>query len=361
LTPVRVLALTRYGELGASSRLRFVQYFQSLHRAGVEVDFQPLFGDAALTERYRAGRYRISDLFRSTCRRVSALTKRYSFNLLWVEKECLPWMPVWLEAGLLRGVPYAIDYDDAVFHNYDQHRLRIVRLSLGHRLDHLMSHSALVVGGNSYLCHRARQAGARDVVLLPTVVDLERYPVSSLERASSRQHPMRIVWIGSPSTARYLVDLSASLRELAKRVPFVLRVIGAKVEIPGVVVECVQWALDSEVTSIAECEIGVMPLVDSLWERGKCGYKLIQYMACGLPVIASPVGANVELVSEGVNGYLAESPAEWVEALERLLTSADLRLQLGAQGRRRVEEKYCLQVTAPTLAALLRKAAAKSY
>jgi glycosyltransferase involved in cell wall biosynthesis len=193
--------------------------------------------------------------------------------------------------------------------------------------------------------------------MLPTVIDLRRYPWSPTTRLGDVNGPLRIVWIGSPSTAYYLKALADPLRQLAARSPFVLRVIGASVELPGVVVEHVDWRETTEVRSIAECDIGVMPLADSPWERGKCGYKLIQYMACGLPVVASPIGVNVDIVTEGVNGFLADGSEQWVAALERLLIQEDLRCSLGEQGRRRVESTYSLQVTAPMLANLLKKAA----
>jgi hypothetical protein len=353
----QVLALTRYGGLGASSRLRFLQYQPALGEAGVTVQISPLFDDEALSSRYREGRYQLNSLLGCYRRRVSAMRARGNFDLVWVEKECLPWAPLWLEQVLLTGVPYALDYDDAVFHNYDRHRLGIVRQLFGHRLDRLMAGSALVMGGNAYLVDRARLAGATEVAMLPTVIDLTRYPWSPTTRLGDFNGPLRIVWIGSPSTVYYLKALADPLRQLAARKPFVLRVIGATVEIPGVAVEHVAWTEATEVPAIAECDVGVMPLADSPWERGKCGYKLIQYMACGLPVVASPIGVNVDIVTDGVNGFLADGSEQWVAALERLLIQADLRRALGEQGRRRVESTYSLQVTAPILASLLKKAA----
>jgi glycosyltransferase involved in cell wall biosynthesis len=253
-------------------------------------------------------------------------------------------------------VPYVLDFDDAVFHNYDLHRFGWVRYFYGKRLDRLMAGAALFVGGNEYLASRARAAGAPWVEVLPTVIDLNRYAVKPIAKTFA-DGLLRIVWIGSPSTARYLEVLREPLQALSLRVPFVLRVIGATVDWPGVNVECVQWSQETEVASIAEGAIGVMPLQDSAWERGKCGYKLIQYMACGLPVVASPVGVNTEIVEDGTNGFWAAKGIDWVAALERLLTNAALRTLMGREGRQRVEAKYCLQVTGPRLVELLKKSA----
>ena len=120
------------------------------------------------------------------------------------------------------------------------------------------------------------------------------------------------------------------------------------------------WDEATETGEIGKFDVGIMPLPDNPWERGKCGFKLIQYMACGKPVVASPVGVNREIVVDGVNGFLASSHDEWVRALERLKSDPELRRTMGANGRRMVEEKYCLQVTAPRLHRLLLEAAGRA-
>ena len=357
---VRVLALTRYGPLGASSRMRFLQYLPALAVADVQLSIQPLFDDDALAARYRRGGYELGTVLRSFGRRIAALRAREQFDLLWIEKEALPFWPLWAEVALLRGVPYVLDYDDAVFHNYDQHRLAIVRHMFGHRLDGLMSKAALVIGGNDYLAQRARDACAAWVEVLPTVIDLARYPYPHQAHAAGKEQPPTVVWIGSPSTVRYLQLLQTPLQELAKRLSFVLRVIGGEFVLPGVQVECVPWSEDTEVASIASGDVGVMPLLDSTWERGKCGYKLIQYMACGLSVVASPVGVNSSIVQEGVNGFLADNTKIWINRLEQLLKDKNLRMKMGAKGRLRVEQEYCFQVTGPRLAGWLTMAAQNS-
>ncbi|MBK7771319.1 MAG: glycosyltransferase family 4 protein [bacterium] len=355
-----VLALTKYGALGASSRLRFLQYVPWLKQAGLTVTVQPLLEDAQLLARYRLGGYRPGPLLRAYAARGRALVGGRRHDLVWIEKEALPWWPPALETALLRGTPYALDFDDAVFHNYDRHPSAAVRRAFGRRLDRLMAAAALVVCGNSYLARRAIDAGAARVEIVPTVVDLERYPWPPAARdvAAAGEAMPRVVWIGGPSTAPYLRILQEPLRELSARRTFTLRVIGAgDVDLPGVRVESMPWTEGTEVDLIRSCDVGVMPLLDSPWEQGKCGYKLIQYMACGLPVVASPVGVNPEIVRPGSNGFLAGSSAEWLTTLDRLLSDVGLRARLGQEGRRLVEVEYCLQVTGPRLAELLRSAA----
>jgi len=286
--------------------------------------------------------------------RVLQLMRRHLFDLVWIEKEALPWLPVWIERALLCGVPYVLDFDDALFHHYDLHPSPLVRCFLGHRLDLLMADARLVVCGNDYLAERAKHAGAPWVEVLPTAIDLERY--HSPPADNSDCDVPRIVWIGSPTTVHYLNLIHKSLLSLRERYPFKLRVIGARLDLLGIDVEYIDWSEESEVSAIQACQVGIMPLLDSPWERGKCGYKLIQYMACGLPVVASPVGVNHMIVHEGVNGFLAGSHDEWVVKLESLLRDEPLRQRMGTAGRLRVESEYCIQETGPRLIQLLRTA-----
>ncbi len=355
--PVRILLLAKYGRLGASTRLRSMQYLPVLETAGVEVVAQSLLSDTALSSRYRLGSYGVATVLSAYFQRTLALLGRRNFNLLWIEKESLPWWPLWLERLLLRNVPYVLDYDDADFHYYDQHRWKWVRKIFGRRLDGLMADATLVVAGNEYLARRARDAGARRVEVIPTVIDLLRYPNTACSYAPRNGLP-RIVWIGSPCTAHYLEVLREPLARLAIQIPFVLRVIGSgSFEMADVQVEVGSWSEDTEAQTIHECDVGVMPLLNGPFEKGKCGYKLIQYMACGLPVVASKVGANMEIVEEGTTGFLASTPDEWYATLAKLLDDRALRTRMGAAGRQQVEKHFCLQQTGPQLVDLLCSAA----
>ena len=355
---IKVLALTRYGALGASSRMRFLQFLPALASEGIEIEVQSLFDDETLSLKYEQGNYGLATVLQCFVKRISIMRKRNLYDLLWIEKEALPWWPLWLERSMLQGIPYILDYDDAWFHNYDLHRLKLVRQLFGHRLDELMANATLVIGGNQYLTQRAQHAGAPWVEMLPTVIDLERYSKPKIKFEIDKI-PV-VVWIGSPSTVRYLKILQKPLLQLAQRVPFQLRVIGGEIVIPGVNMQCIPWSEDTEVENIVRADVGVMPLLDSPWERGKCGYKLIQYMACGLPVVASPIGVNTEIVRADVNGYLASNANDWVYALEKLLLDVDLRKQMGHMGRQRVEQEYCLQVAAPQLAVWLKRVVMES-
>jgi glycosyltransferase involved in cell wall biosynthesis len=355
---MKVLLLSRYGNLGASSRVRSYQYLPYLREQGMEITIEPLLPDNYLRDLYDGKRPGPSAILAAYLRRISALIRGKKFDLLWIEYELFPWLPGWIESLVLsKGTPYLVDYDDAIFHRYDQHTNPLVRRVLGHKVDAVMRHAATVVVGNEYLRDHAIKAGAQRVEILPTSIDLTRYPTP----LPSQNDVFTIGWIGSPATTRYLHQVHEVLAVTCANGQAKVVLVGASD--PGwqdVPHEIHPWLEDSEVAELGAFDVGVMPLEDSPWERGKCGYKLIQYMACGRPVIASPVGINTRIVEPGVNGYLAETPHDWVQALAALKDNIDLRRRMGAAGRAKVERDYTVQVNAPRLAAMLRVAAGQA-
>lgn len=353
---MKLAMLSRYDRTGASSRLRMLQYGQHLSSAGFAASLKPFFDSGYLEALYGGGLERTSALS-AYIRRVRQLAHTRDADLLWIEKEALPWLPWIMEEMLLpRRVPFAIDFDDAVFHQYDLHRYAGVRWLLGQKLDKLMQAASLVTAGNQYLAGRAKRAGASRVEIVPTVVDLAAYTTRPdvMSGASAV-----IGWIGTPSTWNaYVVPMLPFLTGLAKNSEARIAAVGASRDVLfDPVVDILPWAEDSEVEQIHRMDIGIMPLADTPWARGKCGYKLIQYMACGLPVVASPVGVNSDIVEHGVNGFLASTEQEWRAALSTLLADPELRRRMGAAGRKKVEEDYSLQVWGPRVAQMLRSVA----
>jgi len=311
----------------------------------------PLFSDAYVQSLY-SGQSRSLHVLTGYWQRLKVLLSVGKYDLIWIEKEIFPFMPALSEWLLAKtDMLYVVDYDDALFHHYDRHKRWLIRLPLGRKIDSVMKHAALVIAGNEYLAERARGAGARRVEIVPTVVDLTRYKaVQSVSRTT-----LVVGWIGSPSTSHYLSIIAPVISSLSKELDVRFVAVGANEEaVRGLPIEVCSWSEETEVQSIQGFDIGIMPLLDSPWERGKCGYKLIQYMACGLPVIASPVGVNTEIVEQGVNGFLASDLHEWEQALRKLLEDKLLRQRMGAKGRERVEKWYSLQVQEPRLEALMR-------
>ena len=354
---VKVFFFTKYTRVGASSRYRTFQYLPALQAAGCACQVSALFDEAYLSQKYRHGRGRVGRVLRAIIRRLWAVLMVPSGALVVIEYELLPYSPALLERWLLwRGCHLVVDYDDALFHRYDQHGNCWVRRLLGGKIATVMRLAHLVVAGNAYLADYARRAGARRVEVIPTVVDLARYPDASPFCDAA---VFTIGWIGSPTTARFLREIAPALAEVCKDGRARVRLIGSgPVDLPGVPVELLDWNEATEVEEMRRFDVGIMPLPDEPWARGKCGFKLIQYMACGLPVVASPVGVNAEIVAPGSNGFLASTPDEWVTALRNLAVDRDLRLAMGRAGRGKVEEKYSLQVTGPRMTALLQSVVA---
>jgi glycosyltransferase involved in cell wall biosynthesis len=246
--------------------------------------------------------------------------------------------------------------DDAFFHAYDDHPKAAVRRLLGGKLTPLMRGAAAVCAGNAYLADYAFRRGAAPHIL-PTVVDTDLYWPGGDQAGAA----LTIGWIGSPSTWKFVRPHLPLLAELCARHGARFLAVGAGAgaagdAFPGMVLQ--PWSEAGEIAAVQAMDIGVMPLPDEPWARGKSGYKLIQYMACGLPVVASPVGVNVEIVDDGENGLLATSPDEWRAALEQLIASPDRRRAMGKLGRTRAVEDYSLAAHAPRLVTIMQHAAA---
>jgi len=356
----RILALTRYQRLGAASRIRVLQFLPELRTRGLDIDVNYLLDDVYVERLYQGQPVVASEVVRAYVKRLQVLAKPRRYRALWIEKEALPWVPAVFERALLARLPYVLDLDDAWFHRYDMHTNSLVKRLLGNKIDVVMRDSAAVVAGNDYLAERARAAGARCVHVIPSVVDLTRYPQRSdaATPAPGGDHAV-IGWIGTPVTVRYLSQMREPLEHVTKRGGVTLHIVGARIpeELAGLPVVSIPWSEATEVQEINKFSIGIMPLQATPWELGKCGFKLLQVMAAGLPVVASAVGVNVRIVRHGVNGFLASSAQEWREAIATLCADRALRERMGREARKTVEESYSLAAVIDALASLLESAA----
>ncbi len=353
---MKILLLTRYDRAGPSSRYRFYQFLPYLEKEKFDVSVSPLFNEKYVDNLYSDQRaIKFLNPLGGYLKRISKSLFYHSYDLVWMEKEALPWIPQFIEKLLFKtSVPYVIDYDDAVFHRYDQHPNFLVRNLLSRKIEGIMARSTVVVAGNRYIADYAQRAGVQKVEILPTVLDLSRYRMKDTIDSPS----FTIGWVGSPSTSKHMSIAAGALRNFCRNEDVEFRALGALQkdldEIPG---KWIPWNAETETEELTCFDVGIMPLPDTPWERGKCGFKIIQYMAAGLPVIASPVGVNSEIVEHGVNGFLARDTKEWIEYFELLRGDPDLGRQMGARGRKKVEEKYSLDVIAPRLIAILEEAA----
>lgn len=324
----------------ASTRYRISAFFDVLRRAGHEPELSTFFGEGLES---RARRY-----VGGFARQARQLARARDYDVVVVHRELLPlaWnAPV----RALRGrVPLVFDFDDAVFlPSGGGWRSRFAAPASTRSL---VEAADRVFAGNDYLATWARRTHDR-VEVIPTVVDTDVYrPIDRDHRAI----PL-VGWIGSPSTAKYLDPILPILDDLARSFRFRLMIVGAgrAIRLANVDVEAPPWSAEAEVGQFRSLDIGLYPLVHDSWALGKCGFKAIQYMACGVASVVSPVGVVEKIVRDDVDGLWAESPARWRDAIATLLESADRRRQLGAEARAHAVQQWSLSSLAPRFVAAL--------
>ena len=361
--PIRVLALSPIPEEGAGCRFRIAHYMPYLNAHGFEVTLSTLFTTEFFRLVYKPGHLaRKSTAFAALAlKHLWSLHRVPQFDVIFIYREILPIGPAIVEWLLsMPGCPPLVfDFDDAIFlPSVSEANRLIAALKTPSKVATIARRSAQVVVGNDYLAAYARQFNPA-VSVIPTSVDTTRFtPRASGPSWSNPRVPV-VGWIGSPTTTSYLRGLTPVLQRVAANQRFVLKVSGTgePLAMGGVQVENAKWQLSGEIDLFRDCDIGVYPLVDDAWAKGKCGFKAIEFMACGVPVVASAVGVNREIIEDGVNGFLASTDNEWVEKLGRLIAEPALRAHLAAAGRRTIEERYSLHVNAPKLADVLKRAA----
>lgn len=281
-------------------------------------------------------------------------------DCIWLYRSSWPIGPAWAEKWLARrGVPIVLDFDDAIWviKTSDTNR-RWAWLKFANKTAEICKIASHVVVGNRFLADYARRFNPH-VTIVPPTVDLNVYDPTAVDRpdryARSDDRPFVIGWTGSHTTSIYLKLVEPALRILAERHRILFRVIGDPTyKADGIPFELVPWNAETEVSDLAPLDVGIMPLLDYDWARGKCGMKAIQYMALGIPSVVSPVGFNTELIRHDENGLLADSVEDWVAGLERLIVDPDLRRRLGEAGRRTVEAGFCATAQAPRVFDVLR-------
>ena len=355
----RILALSPFPEEGAGYRFRLAQYIPSLAAAGFDVVAKPFYTTEFFRFVYRPGHYmrKAANVTHLAWRRLRSLASLSDYGLIFIYREAFPIGPPLIELALSRRDRPAVvyDFDDAIFlPNVSEANRLVASLKYPRKVPTIIRHSDHVIVGNDYLASYSRGFNGA-VTIIPTCVDTSRFVPRASCGASNSRDPV-VGWIGSPTTTPYLLQMRDVLQRLSQRSRFELRVSGAghDVAFPGVLVQNVPWTLDSEVELFNTCDVGVYPLSDDEWSKGKCGFKAIQFMACGVPVVAAAVGVNRDIIKDGVNGFLASTSEEWIEKIGRLLSEPDLRARFAAAGRRTIEERYSLAVNAPKLVATFR-------
>ncbi len=359
--PLRVFAPLPYptGRV-PGQRYRIEQWAPRLAALGVEVTFAPFLDAGALDVLYRPGHVltKARATLRGHLRRRDDLRRAGDFDVAFVYREATLLGPPWLERRLARVLPLVFDFDDAIWLPASSAaNAWASALKPRGKTAELCRLARHVTAGNETLAAFARlHAGDERVSVVPSTIDLAAYP---LRERPPNARPV-IGWTGSATTLPYLEALVPALLRLRARVDFELRVIGPEPEpdaFEGLDLRVVPWSAASEADDLRAFDIGLMPLPDDEWSRGKCGMKALQYMALGIPPVVSPVGVNATLVEHGINGLHARTSHDWVAAGAVLLAHADARARLGAAARLTVERGYGADLHAPRVAAILHAAA----
>ena len=336
-----LVAYPRYSPLGASSRVRMYQFEEILSNSGWEVSFYPFSNDFFLRARYQ-GKKAWASVGASYWRRILALRKMKTAQLVWVEKEFIPWAPSWIEKALIsyRG-KIVYDFDDAVHEQFRENSHAAVRVALVNKISQTVRKPSRVLAGNSTLQEYFSTQLGLDSIVYPSTIDTKRLCPAE-ESPTDETRPFVFGWIGTPVTYEAYVEPLLPMFEV------VAATLGAEFWVIGVPepsehsqsVRFRPWSLDEEALMLQEIDVGIMPLKDDPWSRGKCGYKLLQYMAVGKAVIASPVGVNSEIVSHGETGYLVRDESDWARYLSLLAGDRDFSAAMGKKGFEKVVSSY---------------------
>jgi glycosyltransferase involved in cell wall biosynthesis len=337
---VRVLFLNKYTAGGPSSRYRVLQFLPFLDARGVQYTVHALHDDHYLAARYAGAKTSPLYLARRTISRFTVLTTAPRYDLVFIQKEMFPHLidvPEWFLSRA--GVRYVVDLDDAI-------QLMYSGGVMARKIPRVLSRASLILAGNRYLEAYARQYNEH-VLFFPTVVDTDRfYP--RIPRDSAEPAPITIGWMGTPETVKYLEAITPALDQAARQADMSLLVVGAKAPVTrGLAATSRSWSEAAEAGDLRAMDIGVMPLADDEWSKGKCALKLIQYMSAGVASVTSPQGSAVEFVRDGENAWFASTSADWCDRVLELAHSPDRRAEMGRRARATIETQYSLRVWGP--------------
>lgn len=325
-----------------NQRFRFEQYMGHLEANGFRCELSPLVEATDDAFLYKPGHFvdKLRFVRRSIAKRRRDLSRAKDFDIVFVCREALMTRSTYFERALHRsGARVVYDFDDSIWlSNVSDANRRWSWVKDPSKTSKLIALADRVFAGNAYLADYARPFN-KAVAIVPTTIDTDEY----LPRASRPDGPICIGWSGSITTIQHfryaLPALKVIHERYGDRIRF--RVVGdGSYRVPELGIEGLPWRKDTELDDLRAMDIGIMPLPDDEWARGKCGLKGLQYMALGIPTLMSPVGVNTEIIREGVDGFLPRTTDEWVDRLARLIDDADLRRRMGEEARRTVEQRY---------------------
>jgi len=350
---MNILFILPYPIDAGSTRQRVLQFFPYLEKNSIRCYARSFVSSDFYKIIYRPGKIYQKMIYtlKSVKSRIKDLNDLINYNVVFIQKEASPFGTTFIERGMSTKKPIVYDFDDAVYLKNPSQKSAYPILRNPSKTATIIKLSTNVIAGNQYLADYARKYNS-NVHIIPTCIDTDYY-----KPVCGEQEKKKIVigWIGSHSTISYLFDIKDVLRAVSKKHNCVFKIVADLSIDLDLRADFKQWRLDEECNDLRTFDIGIMPVPDNEWTRAKCGYKIIQYMAVGKPVVASPVGANKEIINDGENGFLAENESDWIAKLTALIENSTLRRKFGMAGRRTVEEKFSLKTNAPKLLEILLK------
>lgn len=341
----KIVFFTKYTSKGPSSRYRTYQYkfFFDEH---FETEYLPFFDDNYIDKIFSNKKVSTLQLIKFSIKRiVQILNLIGSKDLIVIEYELIPYFPAVFEYLFkISGVKYVLDFDDAIFHNYDNSKNKLVTFLLGSKINIISKNAAHIITGSPYLTQFLTQFN-ENITEIPTSVDVEKY---SKNKEHIKNDKVVIGWLGSTTTSKNLLFLTSVINSLKKTFPeIVFRFCGFNdlllKHFNSENVEFIKWSELNEIKFLNEIDIGIMPLEDNLFNRGKCGFKLIQYMAMGKPTISSPLETNIKINRNNKNLF-ATTPHEWHDALQSMIIDYEKYRDIGLANIDIIKKHYSVEV-----------------
>lgn len=320
----------RYAENGASSRLRFFRYRPYFENAGINVEYSSFFDETYLQKIYSGARRSPFTLPGAWLKRLRDISNAPADAVFLVEYELLPMIWAGVEKSLLKKRRFILNFDDPVWEKYSGIPF------LKNKYDTLVSNASGVIVANDLLAERFGKLNS-NIIKIPTAVDLDHYRRTAA--ANEKFSRFTVAWIGTPATFHYLSNFAPILKKMAECCDFELLMIGkSSWDLPGIPCRSVEWSEEKEAELLSRSHVGIMPLPDESFAKGKSAYKLIQYAAAGIPALGSPIGENNKVIRHGETGFLCSSAEMWCDGLKQLCNDEKSRAAMGRAANVLAEE-----------------------
>ncbi len=353
---MKILFWIPYPSEGASNRYRVEQYLPYLKEAGVDYFISPFWSKNGFMVLYKPGHFcrKIFFFIRGALYRIFDILQIYQYDAVFIHRESFPIGGAFFETILCKlKKPFIFDFDDAIFLPASSANNSFIdRFRTPDRVANIIRMSRHVIAGNQYLADFALKYN-RNVSELPTPVETGICLPDNVRACNE----VVIGWIGSITTSKFLETIKKVIISLSKKFKNVkFKIVGGDFcinDLQNIVYK--QWRLKEEIEDLSSFDIGIMPMPDTEWTRGKCGFKAILYMSMGIPSVVSDVGMNREIIIDGQNGFLAKNEDDWFNKLSDLIRSRELRDKIGKSGKETIEQKYSVKVNAPKFVKILEK------